>query len=142
MCHKSGKGYVEEQKGAYYDALRCKKSRVIPFIVETLGGITPHAVAYVGQLARRADGRGARDSTKYGTSRTSARSYFRHHIQRIAMAAKLGDANAILLTLTKTSSAAASLCYRARAATRLWGPRRLQCSDMRMGLARPDTDHE
>ena len=49
----------------------------------------------VGQLDRRASGRGARDSTKYGKSRTSARTYFRHHIQRIAMAAKLGDANAI-----------------------------------------------
>ena len=42
-----------------------------------------------------ADGKGARDSTKYGKSRTSARSYFRHHVQRIAMAAKLGDAKAI-----------------------------------------------
>lgn len=39
-------------------------------------------------------------------------------------------------------SAAASLCYRASAAMRLWGLRRLRCSDMRMGLARPDTDHE
>ena len=86
---------VKERKGSYYDALRCKKSRVIPFIVETLGGITPHAVAYVGQLARRAQGKGARDATKYGRSRTSARSYFRHHTERIAMAAKLGDANAI-----------------------------------------------
>jgi len=87
MCHKTGKGFVEEQKGSYFDARARKKSRIIPFIVETLGGITPHAVAYVGQLARRAEGRGARDSTKYGTSRTSAQSYFRHHIQRIAMAA-------------------------------------------------------
>ena len=43
----------------------------------------------------RAQGKGARDTTKYGRSRTSARSYFRHHTERIAMAAKLGDANAI-----------------------------------------------
>ena len=72
-----------------------KKSRVIPYIVETLGGITPHALAYTQQLARRAGKKGARDSTKYGESRTSARAFIVHHTQRISVAAKLGDANAI-----------------------------------------------
>ena len=43
----------------------------------------------------RARGKGARDSTRYGRSRTSARSYFVHHTQRLSLAAVLQDARAI-----------------------------------------------
>jgi hypothetical protein len=72
-----------------------KGSRVVPFIVETLGGICPHALAYVGHMARRAKQRGMRDSTVYGTSRTASRSFFTHHIQQISLAAQRGDAKGI-----------------------------------------------
>ena len=42
--------------------------------------------------ARRAH---ALDGTVYGTSRTSATSFYVHHVQRIALAAQLGDARGI-----------------------------------------------
>ena len=93
--HATGKGFVAEAKGDYYDALVVKKSRVIPVIIEVYGGITPHTLAHIGHLARRAKGKGARDSTKYGLSRTSTKSFFAHHTQRIALAAQLHDAIAI-----------------------------------------------
>jgi len=97
MSHATGKGYVAKHIGTYYDALFVKKTRVIPLIVETTGGIAPHALAHIGHLARRATGKAARsrDGTKYGRSRTSTRSFFVHHTQRIATAAQQFDARGI-----------------------------------------------
>ena len=97
FVHKTGKGYVEAHVGTYHDALFAKKTRVVPLIVETTGGIAPHALAHIGHLARRAKGRAAsaRDGTKYGRSRTSTRSYYVHHTQRIACAAQQYDARGI-----------------------------------------------
>ena len=43
--------------------------------------------------------KGARDSTKYGRSRTSTRSFFVHHTQRMALAAKQFNVKAILKSL-------------------------------------------
>ena len=68
---------------------------MVPFIVETTGGIVPHARVQVGRLARRAEGKGKRDSTKYGSSRTSARTFFHHHVQQLSKAAVVGDAQAM-----------------------------------------------
>ena len=80
---------------------------VIAFMVETTGGIAPHALAHVGHLAMRAKGKSARsrDGTKYGRSRTSTRSFFVHHTQRIATAAQMFDARGIrkALALRKQS---------------------------------------
>ena len=78
----------------YFDALFVRKSRVIPMIIEVFGGITPHALAHVSHLAKRARGKSARDSTRYGTSRTSAHSFCVHHTQRMALAANQYDAKA------------------------------------------------
>ena len=86
--HNTGKGYVAPVKGQYYDAIHVKRIRVAPMIVEAQGGITPHALAHVGYLTRRARGATGRNSTKYGRSRTSTRSYFVHHCQRLGMAAR------------------------------------------------------
>ena len=47
------------------------------------------------RLAQRAKGARAHDSTKYGRSRTSARSFFKHHTQQLSAAAQVGDAKAI-----------------------------------------------
>ena len=94
MDHGTGKGYVAKQHGHYRDALS-RGQRVVPMIVEAQGGITPHALAYIGYLAKRAKGKGARDTTRYGTSRTSARGFFGHWSQRISLKAMLGDARAI-----------------------------------------------
>ena len=93
--HTTGKGYVQERRGDYYDALVVKKGRVIPMIIEVFGGITSHALAHIGHLARRAKGKQSRDATKYGRSRTSTKSFFVHHTQRMSLAAQLHDAIAI-----------------------------------------------
>ena len=98
--HKTGKGYVAAVDGQYYDAIHVKKIRVVPMIIEAQGGITPHALAHIGYLARRAKGRGARDSTNYGRSRTSTKSFFVHHCQRLALAAQQFNAKAILKSLS------------------------------------------
>ena len=97
--HSTGKGYVAPVSGQYYDAIHVKKTRVVPMIVEAQGGITPHALAHIGYLSRRAKGKGARDSTKYGRSHTSTKSYFVHHCQRLSLAAKQFNAKAILKSL-------------------------------------------
>ena len=39
----------------------------------------------------RGDGPNARDGTRYGTSRLAPRTFYRHHVQRISMAAAIGD---------------------------------------------------
>ena len=59
------------------------------------GGIAPSARAHIGWLARRAKGKHARDSTKYGLSRASTKSFYLHHTQRLSLAAVLGDAKGI-----------------------------------------------
>ena len=98
--HRSNKGYVARVKGQYFDAIHVKKNRVVPMIIEAQGGITPHTRAAIGHLSRRAKGKGARDSTKYGRSRTSTKSFFVHHSQRLALAAKQYHARAVLKALT------------------------------------------
>ena len=52
-------------------------------------------MATIGYLSRRTKGKGARDSTKYGKSRTSTKSFFVHHMQRMSTAAVMYDARAI-----------------------------------------------
>ena len=64
-------------------------------IIEVFGGITPHALAHVSYLARRAKSKGSRDGTKYGKSRTSPKSFFGHHVAHLALAANVFDAKAI-----------------------------------------------
>ena len=44
---------------------------------------------------------GARDGTKYGSSRRSTRSYYTHHIQRISLAAVISDARNIIDQVNK-----------------------------------------
>ena len=64
---------IKPVKGDYYDAIFIKGNTCIPFIVECTGGITPHFLWHLRRLARKA--KGARDGTKYGSSRRSTRSY-------------------------------------------------------------------
>jgi hypothetical protein len=64
-------------------------------LVETTGSISPRSLTVIGYHARRARGKHGRDSTKYGGSRASATDYFTHHVQRISMAAAIGEAAGI-----------------------------------------------
>ena len=97
--HETGHGWVQAVKGSYYDAIVTKRLRVIPMIVEAQGGVTRHALAHMSHLARRAKGRRSRDSTTYGTSRTSTRCFFVHHLQRLSVAATRGHAAATLKSI-------------------------------------------
>ena len=60
-----------------------------------MGGLSPPSAGRVWRLARRAGVKGARDGTRYGTLRISPKSFVVHHVQRISMAAVVGDARNI-----------------------------------------------
>ena len=98
--HFNGRGSIREERGQYYDALKNKRATVVPMIIETMGGISPHSVRYISRLAARAKA-GGRDHTAYGRSRTSARSFFVHHAQQLSAAAQVGDAKAIRRKITQ-----------------------------------------
>ena len=74
---------------------------VIPMILEAFGGISPHSLHFIRRLALRAKGARARDSTVYGGSSTSAKSFFVHHTQQLAAAAQVGDAKGIRKKITE-----------------------------------------
>ena len=95
--HSTGAGWVAGRRGDYYDALVNKRSKVVPFIVESYGGIAPHSRAAIRRLARRATAKGARDRTIYGETRISTRSLYTHHAQRIVK-------NVVYYTMRSTSS--------------------------------------
>ena len=92
--HSTGKGWVKAKVGSYDDPLQ-QGARVNTMIVESTGALTPRSVAFVGKMARRTRGKRARDGTKYGGVRVSARAFFTHHTQRISMAAACGDVHGI-----------------------------------------------
>ena len=93
----TGKGWVKQQDGQYVDALTRLRSRVVPIIVETTGGIAPHSRSHCGFLAARSKTPGAVDRTRYGGTRISTKSFFVHHTQQMAKAAAMYDARAINL---------------------------------------------
>ena len=98
--HRTGRGSVKAVRGDYYDALKNKRAKVVPMIVETFGGHSPHSLRYISRLAARVKKARARDGTKYGRSRTSATSFFMHHTQQLSAAAQVGDAKAIRREIT------------------------------------------
>ena len=100
LDHKTGKGYVAPHKGHYHDALYVKKLRLVLLLVEALGGISPSARAHIGKLARRSEGKGATDRTKYGGTRISASKFYVHHSQMLSKAAVVHDAKAIRKRIT------------------------------------------
>ena len=81
--HSTGRGWVAAQPGDYRDALN-KRDIVVPWIMENTGGIAPHPRAVARRLSRRASGANAVDRTVYGRSRSSTRSHYTHHTQRIS----------------------------------------------------------
>ena len=56
-------------------------------------------IAYIAKLAARA--KVGKDKTRYGVSRTSTTSFFIHHVQRISLAAIVGDAWQIRRSITE-----------------------------------------
>ena len=98
--HATNTGWVKEQKGHYHDGIFNKKNRCITFIVEALGGVAPHALAYLRTLAQRAKGKGARDRTRYSKARSGTKSFLTHHLRRVSKAAVVHDAMAIRKQIT------------------------------------------
>ena len=85
-----------------------------------LGGVAPHALAYLRTLAQRAKGKGARDRTRYSKARSGTKSFLTHHLRRVSKAAVVHDAMAIRKQITASSSrrSAASRMRRVRARSR------------------------
>ena len=88
MGPRAGTGWVKGAGGDYRDAL-AKGHKVKIVLVETTGGISPHTRAIYRRHARRASAKSARDTTKYGTTRVSTRSFYTHHTQRLSTAARV-----------------------------------------------------
>ena len=105
LDHRTGKGWVAAHGGHYGDALS-KGHRVIPFIVETTGGLAPAAMAAVLHLGRRAR---RWDRTKYSRLRIAYNKFVPHHIQRISKAANMADAKNILKEIVTLKMRAAGI---------------------------------
>ena len=107
---------VKAHMGAYHDALHVKKSRVSLMLVEATGAISPRSLTVVGYHSRRARGTRGRNSTKYGKSRASTTNYYIHHVQRISMAAAVGEAAGIhKAIMNKKQARCADICRHAEA---------------------------
>ena len=117
MCvhfdHATGKGWVAANTGkskppSYADALS-KANLVRPMIVETSGASSARSLkSTVHPCAARARGPRARDSTVYGASRSSARSYALHHTQRISLGIVKADSRGILDSFSRLSASLSS----------------------------------
>ena len=89
--------------------VRPKHNNNIPFITSPSGGIAPQGLAHLKLLARSSRLAGGRDGTSYGLARTSPRSFFTHHLQRISSAlvrAAARDISDIISDLGAQSSSA------------------------------------
>ena len=59
---------------------------------ESTGALSRRAVQLLGALARKARASGKQDKTAYGRSRSSTKSFFRHHLAAISSAIVYQDA--------------------------------------------------
>ena len=95
--HATGHGYVAAEHGDYYDAIHVKNNLVVPYIVETFGGIGRCGQAKLRACAKVAAGCGkhrGRDGSRYG--RYHRLPYSALHIARISVAAVQSNARCML----------------------------------------------
>ena len=95
LVHATGKGWVKEHKGQYYDALHVKNGIVKICLVESQGGIAPPTKRIIHNFAKEVGSPSAVDRTDYGTASGSARGFAQHHSQQLSRAAVCGDAQNI-----------------------------------------------
>ena len=95
LVHATGKGWVKEHKGQYYDALHVKNGIVKICLVESQGGIAPPTKRIIFNFAKEVGSPSAVDRTDYGTASGSARGFVQHHSQQLSRAAVCGDAQNI-----------------------------------------------
>ena len=79
LVHATGKGWVKEHKGQYYDALHVKNGIVKICLVESQGGIAPPTKRIIFNFAKEVGSPSAVDRTDYGTASGSARGFAQHH---------------------------------------------------------------
>ena len=91
LVHATGKGWVKEHKGQYYDALHVKNGIVKICLVESQGGIAPPTKRIIFNFAKEVGSPSAVDRTDYGTASGSARGFVQHHSQQLSRAAVCGD---------------------------------------------------
>ena len=68
LVHATGKGWVKEHKGQYYDALHVKNGIVKICLVESQGGIAPPTKRIIFNFAKEVGSPSAVDRTDYGTA--------------------------------------------------------------------------
>ena len=95
LVHATGKGWVKEHKGQYYDALHVKNGIVKICLVESRGGIAPPTKRIIFNFAKEVGSPSAVDRTDYGTASGSAQGFAQHHSQQLSRAAVCGDAQNI-----------------------------------------------
>ena len=79
---------------------------MVTAIVETFGGVTEPLRKAVGHLASRAKSK--HDRTVYGASRLSTKSFYLHHIQRLALAAIVGNTKGVRTSIRNRKMALAT----------------------------------
>ena len=80
------------RSGSLHSDALSKRYAVQLFITESTGALSRRAVQLLGALARKARAPGTQDKTAYGRSRSSTKSFFRHHLAAISSAIVYQDA--------------------------------------------------
>ena len=95
--HTTGKGWVVEQRGDYYDAIFAKGNSVVTAIIEVFGGFTPRLYSELRRLSRiDAKQPLSRDSTTYGANPRSSKNWLVHHTRLISLSVVVADSHNIL----------------------------------------------
>ena len=85
LDRRTGVGRVEACDGSYADGLR-KGRRVHLLVSETTGALSPAVISLLKAMARSAKSVTGYDSTPYGQSRSSPRTFFAHHAAALSCA--------------------------------------------------------
>ena len=94
LDRRTGEGRVHARDGDYADALK-KGHRVHLLVSESTGALSPDVIRLLRELAKTAQGTSGHDSTVYGLSRASPKSFFPHHLAAISSAIVCADARSI-----------------------------------------------
>ena len=92
------RGRARRHAGHYADAL-AKGRQVVLIVVETTGAVHPDAIGMLYAWHTEARVEGCFDRTVYGASRTATTSFFTHHLRLISLAAVIGAALPVAVTL-------------------------------------------
>ena len=91
LDRRTGQGRVAAAPGHYHDAL--SKGNIVHLLAsESTGALSPDVIRLLRELAKTARGTDGHDSTVYGLSRASPKSFFPHHLAAISSAIVRADA--------------------------------------------------